>query len=261
MSDNTSILIFKAITSFIADLDSEFGKKHKSIALYNRLLEKTGIVHIGPIHKHIECFKKFFDLNKNAMNEQNSALFENSKIIYSEKVYVDIATVLRQTSQDNKKIIWQHLFTIWGLIDPSSEARRLLNEAKKNGTATNEDDFLSNIIEKVETVVSSDKIDKNNPLTAITSLMQSGIMSDLVTGMQKGLSEGSLDVGKLMNSVQTMMGKMGGTGTEQGQNGGGMSGMAMPDLGQMMSMMGPMLGNMGNMGMNLPAPQDEKKEE
>jgi hypothetical protein len=37
--------------------------------------------------------------------------------------------------------------------------------------------------------------------------------------------------------------------------------MVMPDLGQMMSMMGPMLGNMGNMGMNLPAPQDEKKEE
>jgi len=255
MSDNTSILIFKAITSFISDLDSEFGKKHKSIALYNRLLEKTGIVHIGPVHKHIECFKKFFDLNKNAMNDQNPVLFENSKIVYSEKVYVDIATVLRQTSEDNKKIIWQHLLTIWGLIDPSSEARRLLNEAKKNGTATNEDDFLSNIIEKVETAVSSDKIDKNNPLTAITTLMQSGIMSDLVTGMQKGLSEGSLDVGKLMNSVQTMMGKMGGTGMEHGQNGGGMG---MPDLGQMMSMMGPML---GNMGMNLPSPnQDEKKD-
>ena len=105
MSDNTSILIFKAITSFISDLDSEFGKKHKSIALYNRLLEKTGIVHIGPVHKHIECFKKFFDLNKNAMNDQNPVLFENSKIVYSEKVYVDIATVLRQTSEDNKKII------------------------------------------------------------------------------------------------------------------------------------------------------------
>lgn len=259
MADNTSILIFKAITSFISDLDSEFGKRHKSIALYNRLLEKTGIVHIGPIHKHIECFKKFFDLNKNAVTEQNPALFENSKIVYSEKVYVDVTTVLRQTSEDNKKIIWQHLLTIWGLIDPSSEARRLLNEAKKNGTATNEDDFLSNIIEKVETAVSSDKIDKNNPLSAITTLMQSGIMSDLVTGMQKGLSDGSLDVGKLMGSVQTMMGKMGGSSGTNGPNQdmGGIGGM--PDLGQMMSMMGPML---GNMGMNLPSPnQDEKKQE
>lgn len=245
MADNTSILIFKAITSFISDLDSEFGKRHKSIALYNRLLEKTGIVHIGPINKHIDCFKKFFSVNHNAMMEQNSNLFEDSKITYSDKVYVDVATVLRQTSVENKQIIWQHLLTIWGLIDPTSEARRLLNEAKKNGTATNEENFLSNIIDKVETAVTSDKIDKNNPLSAITSLMQSGVMTDLVSGMQQGLSEGSLDVSKLMSSVQMMMGKMGGMGGSGSGTGG------MPDLGQMMSMVGPMLQGMQN---------EEKKE-
>lgn len=251
MADNTSILIFKAITSFISDLDSEFGKRHKSIALYNRLLEKTGIVHVGPINKHIDCFKKFFSLNHNAMMEQNSNLFEDSKITYSDKVYVDVATVLRQTSVENRDIIWQHLLTIWGLIDPTSEARRLLNEAKKNGTATNEENFLSNIIEKVETAVSSDKIDKNNPLSAITSLMQSGVMTDLVSGMQQGLSEGSLDVSKLMSSVQMMMGKMGGMG-------GGPSGAGgMPDLGQMMSMVGPML--QGMQGSNVQN-NEEKKE-
>jgi len=248
MADNTSILIFKAITSFISDLDSEFGKRHKSIALYNRLLEKTGIVHVGPINKHIDCFKKFFSVNHNAMMEQNSNLFEDSKITYSDKVYVDVATVLRQTSVENKSIIWQHLLTIWGLIDPTSEARRLLNEAKKNGTATNEENFLSNIIDKVETAVSSDKIDKNNPLSAITSLMQSGVMTDLVSGMQQGLSEGSLDVSKLMSSVQMMMGKMGGIG---GMGGSGSGAGGMPDLGQMMSMVGPMLQGMQN---------EEKKE-
>ena len=58
MADNTSILIFKAITSFISDLDSEFGKKYKSIQLYSRLLEKTGIVHIGTINKHIYIYNK-----------------------------------------------------------------------------------------------------------------------------------------------------------------------------------------------------------
>lgn len=251
MSDNTSILVFKAITSFISDLDSEFGKKHKSIALYNRLLEKTGIVHIGPINKHIDCFKKFFTVNHSAMMEQNPNIFEDSKITYSDKVYVDISTVLKQTSVENKKIIWQHLLTIWGLIDPTSEARRLLNEAKKSGTSTSEENFLSDIIDKVENAVTNDKIDKSNPLSAITSLMQSGVMTDLVSGMQKGLSEGSLDVGKLMSSVQMMMGKM---------NGGDKSGMQMPDLSQMMNMMGPMMQGMQGMGMQGIQGLEEKKE-
>lgn len=257
MADNSTILIFKAITSFISDLHSEFGKRYKSIALYNRLLEVTGIVNLAPVNKHIDCFKKFFSVNHNAMMEQNPNLFEESKITYSDKVYVDVSLVLKQTTTENKKIIWQHLLTIWGLIDPTSEARRLLNEAKKNGTASNEEHFLSNIIEKVETAVTSEKIDKNNPLSAITSLMQSGVMTDLVTGMQQGLSEGSLDVGKLMSSVQTMMGKMGGSS-------GGGGGMPMPDLSQMMSMVGPMMqgmqGMQGIQGMQGMQQKEENKE-
>jgi len=78
--------------------------------------------------------------------------------------------------------------------------------------------------------------------------MQSGVMTDLVSGMQQGLSEGSLDVSKLMSSVQMMMGKMGGIG---GMGGSGSGAGGMPDLGQMMSMVGPMLQGMQN---------EEKKE-
>ena len=257
--DNTSVLIFKAISEFVSELNSEFGSKHKNIALYNRLLEKTGLVNVGPVNKHIDCFRNFFNKNHKAMEERKAELFTETKISYSDRVFIDLTTVLRQSSKDNSKVIWQHLLNIWGLIDPTSQARRLLSDALKldssdNKDNTTEEDFLTNIISKVENTVSKEKIDQDNPMGAISTLMQSGVMSDLVNGMQKGLSDGSLNVGKLMMSVQSMIGKMGGPG---GQSSGGQPS-GMPDISQMMSMLGPMMGNM--MGNNNNMSNDEKKE-
>lgn len=241
--DNTSVLIFKAISGFISDLNTVFGAKHKSIALYNRLLEKTGLVNVGPIHKHIDCFRKFFMTNKKAMEEKKAELFTDSKISYSDRVYVDVATVIRQSTPENVSIIWKHLLTIWGLVDPTSQARRILQDSIQNSNGQDkESQFLSDIIEKVEkTVGDQSSVDTSNPMAAVSSLMSSGVFTDLISGMQSGLSDGSLDIGKLMGSVQSMMGKMGG-----GAGGGGAGGM--PDLSAMMSMMGPMMAGMGGMG-------------
>ena len=262
--DNTSVLIFKAICEFVSELNNEFGSKHKNVALYNRLLERTGIVNVGPVNKHIDCFRTFFSQNHKAMEERNTEHLVDTKISYSDRVFIDVALVLKQSSKDNAKVIWQHLLNIWCLIDPTSQARRLLNEALKdneNKDATNEEDFLTNIISKVEQTVSKEKVDQENPMAAISTLMQSGVMSDLVNGMQKGLSDGSLNVGKLMMSVQSMIGKMG--GPNQGQGGGQGGAQGMPDLSQMMSMIGPMMGNlMGGMAQqgSPPSITEEKKE-
>lgn len=257
--DNTSVLIFKAICEFVSELNNEFGAKHKNIALYNRLLERTGIVNVGPVNKHIDCFRTFFSKNHKAMEERNTEHLVESKILYSDRVFIDVSIVLKQSSKDNTKVIWQHLLNIWCLVDPTSQARRLLNEALKdteNKDSVNEEDFLTNIISKVEQTVSKDKVDQENPMAAISTLMQSGVMSDLVNGMQKGLSDGSLNVGKLMMSVQNMIGKMGGPGQAGGQGSQGA-----PDLSQMMSMIGPMMGNlMGGMGGGSPSITEEKKE-
>lgn len=257
--DNTSVLIFKAICEFVSELNNEFGSKHKNVALYNRLLERTGIVNVGPVNKHIDCFRTFFSKNQKAMEERNTEHLVDPKISYSDRVFIDVTVVLKQSSKDNAKVIWQHLLNIWCLIDPTSQARRLLSEALKdndNKDASTEEDFLTNIINKVEQTVSKDKVDQENPMAAISTLMQSGVMSDLVNGMQKGLSDGSLNVGKLMMSVQTMIGKMGGP---QGGGQGGPGPQGMPDLSQMMSMIGPMMGNLMG-GMSQQGSLEEKKE-
>jgi len=231
--DNTSILIFKAIVGFISDINSEFGKKEKSIALYNRLLEKTGIVNIGPINKHIDCFRKFFNDNQKGMEEKNQTLFTDSKISYSDRVYVDVSVIMDGSSSENKQIIWKHLLTIWGLIDPTSQAKKILYDNIKLDGDGKEEKFLTDIIDKVEKSVSGVDIDQSNPMASIGALMQSGVFTNLITDMQTGLSDGSLDISKLMGSVQGMMSKMGGQG-----------GAGMPDLSSMMGMMGPMMSNM-----------------
>ena len=214
MADNTSLLIFKAICGFISDLNTEFGTKHKSIALYNRLLEKTGIVNTGPIQKHIECFRTFFNTNQKAMEVQDEKSFTETKISYSDRVYVDISTVLSESTSDSRQIIWQHLLTIWGLIDPTSQAKKILQETLKQATesGTKEEKFLAGIIEKVEKTVGNVEIDQGNPMASIGNLMQSGAFTNLISDMQTGLSDGSLDISKLLGSVQGMMVKMNGSG-------------------------------------------------
>jgi len=229
--DDASILIFRSITTFITDLHEEFGEKYKSINLYHRLLEKTGLVHISPIMKHIECFKNFFVVNKDAMETRDLTKFVETKIVYSERVYVDIVNILKHSDVECSIIIWQHLLTIWGLIEPTSLAKQNLKEIMKNDDSK-EADFLNNIIDKVEKSVDPSKINTNNPMEMVSGLMQSGVFNELITGMQGGLADGSLDIGKLMGSVKGMMTKMSPDGK-------------MPsEISSMMSMMGPMMSKM-----------------
>ena len=230
--DDNSVLIFKSITTFINDLFLEFESKHKSIVLYHRLLEKTGIMNTGPIMKHIDCFRTFFLKNVEALETKDSSKFTETKNMYSDRVYVDISTVLRQTSEDSRKIIWKHLLTIWGLIDPTSIAKQSLKEMMKDN-GNKEANFLSNIIERVESSVDPTKMSGNNPMEMVSGLMQSGVFNDLISGMQGGLEDGSLDMTKLMGSVQGMMSKL----SPDGQ--------IPPEISNMMNMMGPMLSKMG----------------
>jgi hypothetical protein len=234
--DNSSVLIFKAITTFINDLHTEFGAKYKSISLYHRLLEKTGIMHTGPVLKHIDCFRSFFAKNKEAMEAQDMKKFVDSKITYSERVYVDMENVLRHSDKESASIIWKHLLTIWGVIDPTSQAKQTLRDMMKNenGSENKEAHFLTNIIEKVEQSVDPSKMNGSNPMEMVQGLMQSGVFNDLISGMQGGLSDGSLDINKLMGSVQGMMSKL----SPDGQ--------MPPEISNMMSMMGPMLSKMGD---------------
>jgi hypothetical protein len=273
MLSDSALLTFKAISNFINCLNEVFGKDHRSLKLYAHLLNKTTLSNEKPIVKHIECFRTFCIENREAIFNKNIDAIKVANITYSKRVYINIVEIFTDADSDTKPIIWIHMLTISALCDPTGKARQILQEraaSKKDGEGQ-EEDFLKNIIGKVE-----EHVDPNaNPMEAVTSIMKSGIFSELVGGMGNGLENGTLDLGKLMGTVQTMVSTLNENASQSNDGSGeavqminnmvqnmnntieaqqnGEDPPPPPDLSQMMNMMGPMLGGaLNQQNMNLP---------
>ena len=205
MNNDTSLVCFKAISNFTSELGELFSKQQRSLKLYCRLINKTTIVHDNSIKKHIDAFKTFCIANREAIFTKSIDKMTVSKISYSQRVYIDVNDIFKLSDKDTIKIIWEHLLCISALVDPAGKARDILKKNMEAGDAGGEEtNFLTDIINKVEQHVDPDA----NPMEAVSSIMKSGIFTDLIGGMNNGLSNGSLDLGKLMGAVQGMVGKL-----------------------------------------------------
>lgn len=208
-STDSTVLIFKCLCNFIRDLNDSFGTQQKSLLLYAHLVENTGIIHEEPIRKHIRCFHDFVKANENAIMNKNTSLMVDPTIRYSDKVFIDMEDVFGRADASEKEVIWKHLVTLLAILDPSSQAKKLLLEEqerkKSSGETGNEEEFLSNIINKVGSQIDPSTA---NPAEMMTSLMSSGIFTELVDNMNQGLSKGDLDLGKMIGSLQSMMGSL-----------------------------------------------------
>ena len=280
MSTDISLIAFKAISNFTKSLSEIFGTKQRSLKLYAHLINKTTISHNKPIQKHIEAFRIFCIDNRDAIIEKNIEKLSNIKIVYSNRVYINIQEIFNNSDEETNNIIWNHILTISALVDPGGKAKQILKENSKNDSK-NEANFLSDIIGKID-----EHTDINDdPMKTVSSIMQSGVFTDLIQGMGNGLEDGSLDIGKLMGTVQNMLGSLNVDIPDNNQTEGtpsvpDLSGMMnmlnniqdnnnpinpinpnnpintnnQPDLSGMMNMMGPMLGaltsNIGNSNNN-----------
>jgi hypothetical protein len=195
---NYELIAFKAISEFTKELSQNFTTKDKnhSLKLYEHLLNKTTLSHDKAIKKHVDAFRIFCIDNRDAIKNKNISLLKNKKVYYSTRVFIDFSTIFKESDKDTANIIWKHLLTISALVDPAGKAKDIL----KSSSGTKEADFLNNIIDKVESSVNPN----SNPLEAISSIMTSGVFNDLITGMNNGIQNGELDLGKLMGTVQTM---------------------------------------------------------
>jgi hypothetical protein len=265
----TNIIAFKAITTFTNQLADEFtdrkSSKHRSLRLYCRLVNKTTFVSTDPINKHVEAFKLFCVTNRESLCSKELEDIKTETIYYSKAVYINIKQLLNEADNHTRNVIWDHLLVISALVDPEGKAKEMLKNVKKemNKDTGNEANFLADIISKVE---SSVNVENDNPAEAFSSIMNSGIFTELIGGMNTGLSDGSLDIGKLMGTVQnmvstisngdegeainTMMGSMGQTQNQDGPTTDGPTTDGPPpfDIGSIMGMMGPLMGAMGGGG-------------
>lgn len=193
INNDNALLAFKAVCNFINDLESEFGKRHKPLQLYKRLVKQTQICHEKIILKHLNIFNNFFVTNNEALMKQDPSKFNEKKIKYSERVYIDMELIFKiAADQETKDVIWKHILTIFAIIDPLSNAKETLKKMNNS-----ESDFINKILTKIESSVKPDA----NPMEAVSHLMQSGVFND----MFNELKTQKLDFGKLLSSMQTMM--------------------------------------------------------
>ena len=202
MEDNT-LIVFNSITKFVHSLNECFGEKQRSLQLYSRLIEKTTIIHEGPIQKHIAAFKTFCETNKDAIYEKDETKFTEHQITYSERVFINMKDIFQNASTEEKETIWKHFLLLMTRMDPTGRAKKILKETLKKSKESNdnEENFLNNIINKVEQNVSP----SDNPMQAVSSVMSSGLFTDLIGSMTSGLNNGELDLGKLMGTVNGMV--------------------------------------------------------
>lgn len=204
MNSDTSLVCFKAISNFTTELGETFSKQ-RSLKLYCRLINKTTIVHDKSINKHIGAFRQFCVTNRDAIVNKSVDKLSTNKIEYSQRVFIDMAEIFKLSDKDTTRIIWDHILCISALVDPAGKAREVLKKNLENGkTSGKETNFLTDIIDKVEAHVDPD----SNPMEAVSSILKSGVFTDLIGGMNNGLSDGSLDLGKLMGAVQGMVGQL-----------------------------------------------------
>lgn len=209
------LLAYQAISSFVSEANAVGGSTQKSLQLYNRLVQKTQISHVEAIKKHIEAFKKFCRDNQEALKEQEIGSLNTNVIEYSSRVYINFRLLLIN-SKENASAIWQHIITIGAIVYPQAKLKKVLKEKQEQQKEssskdpifdgdTPEDDFLSNIMTKVESSVDPNTSD---PSAALGQIMSGGLMSDLMGSMTSGMQDGSLDLSKLMGSLQKMVGKL-----------------------------------------------------
>ena len=203
MNTDFNLTIFKAITNFTNELGSIFSTRQHSLKLYCRLIKHTTISHEKSIQKHINIFRDFCFTNRNAILTKNEREFVRSTISYSDKVFINFSEIFRIADNETKNVIWSHFLIISAFVDPAGGAKAVLkqNAANKNETVGNEDSFLLDIFNKVEQNIGT----STNPMEAVSSIMQNGVFSDLVSSMNNGFQDGSLNIGRLMGTVQTLI--------------------------------------------------------
>jgi hypothetical protein len=118
--------------------------------------------------------------------------------------------IFKWADNDEKKAIFKHLLALLAILDPSSTAKEMLKKEienkKKKGETGTEEKFLKNIIDKV-----SSEIDQqcDNPMQLMTKMMSSGAFKNIVEDMNESFTTGDLDMSKMMNTMQMIMGNLG----------------------------------------------------
>ena len=200
--DEKNLIVFNTFSKLIEELHKSFGEKCEGLKLYNRIIEKTAVVHKKAIDRHISELTTFCKENSEAIYGRDDSQLVKKDITYSENISIDMSAVFGLAEDDEKETIWKYFLIISAYVNPTGKVKEYFDKKKNDPDYQykSEDDFLKNMVKKVEGTVREDQ----NPMEAVGSILSSGVFTDLVSDMNNGLKSGNLDLAKLMGSVQNL---------------------------------------------------------
>jgi len=196
---------FQMIQEFITSLHDYFGSKCHSLSLYFRLVSKLTFQEKEMIDRHLRTFRTFCVSNREGISSKDISSFSNTRISFSDRIYVDLQYVFTHSDEETHAIIWEYLLLLSALVDPASKAKEMLKDIKKGDTK--EGEFLGEMMETIQSQLGSGA--DGNPMEMIGSLMSSDMIGSLASNLQSNLQSGQLDMAKLMGTMQGLVQKVG----------------------------------------------------
>jgi hypothetical protein len=216
MEANT-VQAFTAIKQFVDALADIYDKKKgvSPLGLYRRLLTfvKADQSEKINIQKFLRGFYEFYKTNNVHLVSNNLAQIpRGTHIVYSKNAYIDIKKFIYKSHRDGDILqqIRIHLLTIQAFLETDdAKADFLLQKVSETENLSAEDTFVNNIVQKAQTAINNlDDETTNNPMAAVSGLMKSGILTDMIVGLQTQVGSGQMDPSRLLQSMQGTMAKV-----------------------------------------------------
>lgn len=210
---------FTAIKMFVDELYEGFKEeetKTSPLLLYWRfltLVEKNENL----AGKTLICngFYDFFkSYDKELFSNKTGDIPEGTRIYYPKQqgIYIDICKYLKPSPDDTHIIVRQHLMTISGILNPDEKKLKAIERSEKSNAVlaipndgSEESKFLSGIMEKAKSSMADIEVDGDNPTSAVMGLLQSGLVNDMMEGIQEGMGSGKFKYRKMARTMQALI--------------------------------------------------------
>lgn len=206
-----------AISSFVSDLWDVFGntKKADSLALYHRLIENIKFSDVDTAEKVVAGFQTFINEYSTSINNDKLDSIPNGTVISygkTKKICLEVQKFIYKTrdDQETRDAIRSHLLKISCILEPNSDKLAELEKFAKKGlnidTSTAEGKFINGIMEKAKNSMAD--VNTDNPMQAMATIFQSGVIQDMIQGFQQGVTSGEMKVERLLGTMQNAIGSV-----------------------------------------------------
>lgn len=201
-TSGNDLAAFQHILDFVTNIQDHFGSvKNNSVRpinLYYRLISKMGFNDDDLILKHINVFQTFCVNNRDAIMNRDCKKIVNSRIEFSDKIYIDMKYIFKSADAITTKVIWEYILAISRYVDPTEKVDELIKNLKHE-SAGKESNFIADMMETLGTQINDGG--STNPMEMIGGLMNSDLFTTMVGSMNSNIQNGDLDLGKLMGSM------------------------------------------------------------